>query len=249
MAQRRADARSSSGAERSALAELVPPPDRIRWSHTSRLVATAVAVGLVALIGIGGYQALTRQGEPGVPVPPSADGVSVREGSHRLSVAVDAKVTLVEFVDFECEVCSQDDPSVEQVRADYGDRVTFVIRYFPSESHVNGQRAARAVEAAAEQGRFQAMYTTMVQTQDQWSGQQEPQDRLFRSYADELGLDMKKWDAAYGSDATWARIQADIDDGLALDVTATPGFFLNGDKIKPKSAEDLREALDQALAR
>ena len=207
----------------------------------------AVTVVLVALIGTGTYQAQTR---PDASAPADgAAGLTVRDNSHRLSVAPDAKVTLVEFVDFECEACGQGYPAVQQLRADYGDRVTFMVRYFPQEGHVNAQRAARAVEAAAQQGRFDAMYTKMFQTQAQWSGQQEPKDDEFRSYAQELGLDMDRWEAAYASDATWARIQADIDDGLALDVTSTPGFFLNGDKIKPQSVEDLTEALDEALAR
>lgn len=214
------------------------------------LVTVAIAVGLVTLIGTGTHQALTRQdGSVVADDPRGAAGLTVRENSHRLSVAADATVTLVEFVDFECEACGKEYPSVDQLRSSYADRVTFVVRYFPLEGHVNGQRAARAVEAAAQQGRFEAMYTKMVQTQTQWSGQREPKDELFRSYADELGLDMERWEAAYASDVTWARIQADIDDGLALDVTSTPGFYLNGDKIKPKSTEELLVALDQALAR
>lgn len=237
---------------RQHLGGLAPRPGRasVRRSRTRVLVTVALAVGLVTLIGSGTYQAVTRQTRLAVPdARGAAAGLTVRDNSHRLSVATDAKATLVEFVDFECEACEAGYLDVAQLRAAYGDQVTFVVRYFPSEDHVNAGRAARAVEAAAQQGRFEAMYIKMLRTQTQWSGQQEPKDDLFRSYAAELGLDMDRWETAYGSDATWARIQADIDDGLALDVTSTPGFFLNGDKIKPQSVEDLTEALDEALAR
>ena len=171
----------------------------------------------------------------------------VRENSHRLSQAPDGKVTLVEFLDFECEACGAAFPLIEELRSTFGDRVTFVARYFPLDGHFNSKRAARAVEAAAKQGQFEAMYKKMFETQTQWSEQQVPKDDLFRQYAQELGLDMARFDADYASDATWARIQTDIDDGTALGVTGTPTFFLNGQRLEPKSADDLTTAIEQAL--
>src|SRR3546814_4208516 len=80
---------------------------------------------------------------------PTADagGVQVvRDSSHRLNDLPDPKVTLVEFLDFECEGCRAAYPLVEELRNQYGDRVEFVIRYFPLSGHFNGERAARAVE-------------------------------------------------------------------------------------------------------
>ena len=179
--------------------------------------------------------------------PAGADGQVVRENSHRLSTPASSTVTFVEFLDFECEACGAAYPSIEELRRTFGDRVTFVARYFPLGGHFNAQRAARAVEAAAQQGQFEAMYKKMFETQTQWSEQQVPKDDLFRTYAAELGLDMTKWDAAYASEATWARIQADIDDGTALGVTGTPSFFLNGKRLEPKSINDLTTAIEQAL--
>ncbi|HEY5877907.1 MAG TPA: thioredoxin domain-containing protein [Nakamurella sp.] len=209
-------------------------------------IITAVAAGVVLLmIGVGVVlQVRSSSNEP--PTASAAD-VTVREDSYRLSDVPDGKVTFVEFLDFECEACGAAFPAVEQLRAAYGDRVSFVVRYFPLDGHFNAHRAARAVEAAAQQDQFEAMYKKMYETQAEWGEQQVRWMTLFRRYAQDLGLDMTKWDADYASDATLARIQADIDDGKAMGVTSTPTFFVNGHRLEPKSYDDLTTALDQAL--
>ena len=172
----------------------------------------------------------------------------VRADSHRLSTAKDGKVTLVEFLDFECEACGAAFPLVEQLREDYDGRVTFVTRYFPLPSHSNAQNAAIAVEAAAQQGEFEAMYKKMFETQTQWGEQQGSEAGRFRGFAQELGLDMTKFDAAVADPATLERVKSDVADGEALGVESTPTFFLNGEKITIQSEADLRSQIDEQLA-
>ncbi|MGH8965303.1 MAG: DsbA family protein [Actinomycetes bacterium] len=172
----------------------------------------------------------------------------VRENSHRLSTAADGRVTFVEFLDFECESCGAAYPAVEQLRSEYGDRVTFVARYFPVPSHLNAENAAVAVEAAARQGRFEAMYQRTFEAQRTWAEQQSSQAPLFRQFAADLGLDMAAYDGAVADPATLERVRADLRDGLAAGVQGTPTFFVNGRMLAPRSIDDLRAALDQALA-
>lgn len=179
----------------------------------------------------------------------SPAGQTVRENSHRLNSVPDSDVYFVEFLDFECEGCRALYPAIEELRAEYGDRVNFVLRYFPLRSHFNAERAARAVEAAAQQGQLEAMYRKMYETQAQWGEQQVPADDVFRGFAQQLGLDMNAFDATYNDPATSERIQLDIADGTALGVQGTPTFFLDGERIQPRSYEDLTTALDQALQR
>lgn len=171
----------------------------------------------------------------------------VRPDSHRLSSTVDSKVTFVEFLDFECEACRSVYPAIEQLRADYGDRVDFVVRYFPIASHFNAERAARAVEAAAQQGKFEQMYKRMYETQAEWGEQRTPMDDVFRGFAEEMGLDMAAYDAAYSAPETLDRISQDVNDGRALGVQGTPTFFVNGQRIEPTTYDDLTDALDTAL--
>ncbi|CAA0128439.1 Uncharacterised protein [Mycolicibacterium vanbaalenii] len=177
----------------------------------------------------------------------SPAGQTVRDNSHRLNTVPDSDVYFVEFLDFECEGCRALFPAIEQLRSEYGDRVNFVLRYFPLQSHFNAKRAARAVEAAAQQDQLEAMYKKMYETQADWGEQRVPKDDVFRGFAQELGLDMAVFDAVYNDPATDERIELDIADGTELGVQGTPTFFLNGQRLQPRSYEDLTTALDQAL--
>lgn len=219
-----------------------------------RLIIFAICAVLVAGVGVFAYIQVTRPPAVTAERPPSdgtqAQGdLTVREDSRRLNDVPDAAVTFVEFLDFECEACAAVFPAIEQLRETYGDRVSFVIRYFPLPSHFNSERAARAVEAAAQQGQLDAMYQKMYETQTEWGEQQIPKDDLFRQYAEELGLDMAKWDAAYNSEDTLQFIRDDFNDGVALGVSGTPTFFLNGQLIQPETLDDLTTMIDEALAR
>jgi protein-disulfide isomerase len=171
----------------------------------------------------------------------------VRENSHRLNAVPGAAVTFVEFLDFECEGCRAAYPVVEQLRTDYGDRVEFVLRYFPLSGHFNAERAARAVEAAARQGQLEPMYHRMYETQAQWGEQRTAADEVFRGFAAELGLDMGAFDVAYHDPATLERVRLDVRDGEALGVKGTPTFFVNGEQIQLRGPDDLRDAIEDAL--
>lgn len=213
---------------------------------TALAVITILAVGVVLLMNSGSKGDDANRSE----AAPTADagGVQVvRDSSHRLNDLPDPKVTLVEFLDFECEGCRAAYPLVEELRNQYGDRVEFVIRYFPLSGHFNGERAARAVEAAAQQGQLEAMYRKMYETQSEWGEQRVPADDVFRGFATDLNLDMAAFDAAYNDPATLERIRVDQLDGEKLGVMGTPTFFVNGQQIALRRAEDLRTAVEDAL--
>lgn len=217
----------------------------------------ATALVLVAVVARPGAPASEPGSASSAPVgeanPAPAALVSadvlVRSDSHRLSTAPDGKVTLVEFLDFECEACAAVYPVVEDLRATYGDRITFVVRYFPIPSHANAENAAVTVEAAAQQDRFEEMYQRMYATQPQWGEQEESKAPLFRTFAAELGLDLAAYDRAVADPATRNRVLADRTDGTTAGVQGTPTFFLNGARLQPRSVEELRSAIDAELNR
>jgi len=211
----------------------------------TRLLVTLFVV-VTALIGGGVYLSVRDAASPTQAQVTDA-GQLVRDDSHRLNTVDGSDVTFVEFLDFECEACRAAFPLVEQLRSEYGDRVNFVVRYFPIQSHFNAERAARAVEAAAGQGKFEPMYKKMFETQSQWGEQQAPADATFRGFATELGLDMPAFDAAYDDPATLDRINVDVADGTALGVQGTPAIFLNGEKLDFRTYDDMRAAVDRAL--
>lgn len=215
--------------------------DEQRAARQKNLTVTLTVIGVFAVV-LAAFFLINRTAATG-------DTQLVRADSHRLQTAADGKVTLVEFLDFECEGCRAHFPVVEQLRKDYAGKVTFVARYFPISSHFNSERAARAVEAAAKQGKFEAMYQRMYEKQTDWAEQQVPADQVFRGYAQDLGLDVAAWEKTYQDPATLARVNKDAEDGRALGVMGTPTFFLNGEKIQPGSADEFKAAIDAALNR
>jgi len=205
-----------------------------------------ILLGLVVIGGIIGF-AIAKNASNVTAAEPQDGGSVVREDSRVLSQAPDEKAVLVEFLDFECESCLAAYPFVEELRAEYGENVTFINRYFPLPGHKNSMNAALAVEASGQQGQYEAMYHKMFETQTEWGESSEDKSGLFRSYAEELGLDMAKYDAAVADPDTKERIKADQSDGVALGVNGTPTFYLDGKRLEPQSLEEFR-ALVKAAA-
>ena len=211
------------------------------------IVTIAVVVVLVALVA-----AIAFINRPEAPTPPEAtDGAlpGARASSHVLDNAGPDAPTLVEFLDFECEACGAFYPVIEQLREEYAGDINFVVRYFPLPGHFNSMNAALAAEAAAQQGEFEAMHSRLFETQAEWGELRESREELFRSYAEDLGLDMDAYDAAVADPATQARVEEDFNDGQYLNVTGTPTFFLNGEKLELEQLSDLTDALDRATGR
>jgi protein-disulfide isomerase len=221
------------------------PPPAAGTAKKIRLILW-ILIGVVVVVGGVGYAVFMANKPAPTAAAPAAEAQLVRQDSHRITTPAIEKAQLVEFLDFECESCRAAAPLVEDLKKEYGDRITFVHRYFPLPGHRNSGTAALAVEAAAQQGKYEQMYTKMFDTQPQWGEKQDSQAALFRTYAQELRLDLAKYDAAAADEATIERIRKDVADGKALGVTGTPTFFLNGQKLDLNSEEQFRQLLNDA---
>jgi protein-disulfide isomerase len=168
---------------------------------------------------------------PGEKITEAQKKVLILENSFTKG-AKNAKVTLVEFGDFQCPACAAAHPIVEQILAEYKEDVKFVFREFPLPAavHPNSKISAYAAEAAGAQGKFFEMYDALYKNQDEWGGDKNPM-QFFEKYAKNIGLDMDKFKSDVESKKYEEKIQKDAVDGNALGVTATPTFFLNGEKI------------------
>ena len=215
------------------------------------VIFTIGTIGIIAvLVAVVAAMILSRPAPPEIDTDPETELPStLRDDTHRLSEG-STDLVLVEFLDFECEACGAFYPYVEELRAEYGDRVTFAFRYFPLPGHGNAVNAAVAVEAAARQGQLEAMYARLFETQAEWGERgADSQAPLFRQYAQQIGLDLEQYDADVADPAARERVDSDFRDGIALGVQSTPTFFLNDARVQLASFEDLRTALEEALAR
>ncbi|MEO2096908.1 MAG: thioredoxin domain-containing protein [Brachybacterium sp.] len=213
-------------------------------SRSTKLTIGLIAVAALVLTGFF----LFLPAEEDAPAPAEATGPTssqlVREDSPRLSEG-SSDVVFVEYLDFECEACLSLYPTVEEIRAEYGDRVTFVVRYLPL--HGNSVEAAQAAEAAKDQGEFEAMYKVLFDNATDWGHRDSSQRELFFTYAEEIGLDMERFEKVYDDPATVERIEQSAADAEALGVTGTPTFFVDGQRLEPTRVEDLTDPLDAAL--
>ena len=207
------------------------------------LIAIAVAI-VLAIVGIV-YAMSQRAADP---APPEGERLqTVRTDSHVLDDGGPDAVTVVEFLDFECEACAAFYPIAEDLREKYDGEITYVVRYFPLPGHINSTQAALAAEAAAEQDRFEDMYHRLFETRGQWGEQAEETPEVFRALAAELGLDMAAYDAAVAAPATLERVQADKSDGEQLGVRSTPTFFVDGEPVVLEAWDDLEAAIEKAV--
>ncbi|MET8054343.1 MULTISPECIES: DsbA family protein [unclassified Streptosporangium] len=208
----------------------------------------AAIIAAIAVFGDFGTQS-TRPAADAAGAQSAPAQLLVREDSHRLSTAADGKVTLVEFLDFECEACGAAFPHMERIRAEYDGRITVVVRYFPLPGHRNGELAARVAEAAAKQGKFEAMYAKLFQSQKQWGEASESKEAFFTDLAQQVGLDMTAFPSDLTAPATAQRVRKDQDDGTALGVQGTPTIFFNGAQLtEAPSYDNLKAKIDAALA-
>lgn len=212
------------------------------------IVIPAAMIILLIIIVVIGLQKASTQPTPEEATTNVRGMQLIEENTHLVDYAGDDAPTLVEFLDFECEACAGVYPAIEQIRAQYDGQINYAIRYFPIPAHLNSMNSALAVEAAAQQGKFEEMYQMMFETQLEWGEKQESEAPRFRGYAESLGLDMAAYDAAVADPATQERVAADFDAGVALGVQGTPTFFLDGKLFQPSSVQDIVTALDNALA-
>ncbi len=153
-----------------------------------------------------------------------------------------SKVTVIEFTDYECPSCGNFQPIMDEIIKEYGDRVKFIIRDYPLTTlHPYAQKAAEAAEAAREQGKYWE-YSALL-----FKNQKELQPENLMKYAAQLGLDMTKFQDALLSGKFAEKVQTDIQDGYRIGVNGTPTIFINGKRLKDRSKESLRAALDAAL--
>ena len=125
-----------------------------------------------------------------------------------------------------------------------GERLRFVFRNFPiTTSHPHAEQAAEAAEAAAAQGRFWEMHDLL------YENQQRLRDEDLRGYAEQLGLDVERFDKELTEHVHAARVHEDFMSGVRSGVNGTPTFYINGvrhdDSYEP---ETLLAALERAAS-
>jgi protein-disulfide isomerase len=168
---------------------------------------------------------------------------------------ITAPVVLIEYSDFQCPACANAAPIIKDALAEFDpSEVAFVYRHLPlRQIHPNADIAARAAQAAGEQGAFFAMHDLLFENQQAWSSERNPRD-TFVSYAETLELDIDQFANDLNADNVRSIVneqyaQAEVLLGGRL---ATPTLFLNGTQLSGSQlgnlANTIQEELDQLAA-
>jgi len=176
-------------------------------------------------------------------------GNSQTAASNHVYGKADSKVTVVEYGDFECPACAAYVPIVQQIKANYEDKIAFQFRHFPLvQIHQNAMAASRAAEAASKQGKFWEMHDLLYGQQDAWAKSPNAAS-IFEDYATQLSLSIDQFKADMAAQSTLDTINADVREGQKLNVTGTPTFVINGQKVEqtPQTYEAFAALIDAAL--
>jgi protein-disulfide isomerase len=162
----------------------------------------------------------------------------------------DMKVVVEEFGDFQCPRCAVIYGEVKKIENEFGDKITVIFRQMPLTSiHKFAYDAARASEAAGFQGKFWEMHDILYEKQKDWSVL--PDARVeFVKYAQQLGLDVGRFQSDMTSQMVNSRVALDVRRGESMGVTGTPTIFVNGKMVGANEMEaaGLRKYITEALA-
>ena len=170
--------------------------------------------------------------------------VAVDDDRDHIQGPADAAVTLVEYGDYECPYCGAAYPIVKQLQARMGDTLRFVFRNFPiTTSHPHAEQAAEAAEAGAAQGRFWEMHDLLYENQTRL------RDQDLHAYAEQLGIDVERFDKDLAEHVHAPRVREDFMSGVRSGVNGTPSFYVNGARHDDSyDFETLLAALERAAA-
>ena len=205
---------------------------RVSQFDLSRLILPgAILLAAILISGSIVFYGLSTEGELGGAA--AGEKVKVSVDDDPMLGNPKAKITLVEFSDFQCPFCrSFWSGAFQQIKTEYIDtgKVRFVYRDFPLSFHSGAIPAAQGTQCANEQGKFWEMHDKIFEEQaKKGEGTIQFSENDVRNWASQVvGLDFGKWNECFASDKYQQEIQKDLSDGSAYGVSGTPTLFING---------------------
>ncbi|MGQ0508722.1 MAG: thioredoxin domain-containing protein [Myxococcaceae bacterium] len=155
----------------------------------------------------------------------------------------DAKITVVEFSDFECPFCQKGHDTMDEVLKAYDGKIKMYFRQFPLDFHPHAQKAAEASLCANEQGKFWPYHDSLFKNREKL---EVPQ---LKEYAAAVGMDAAKFNACLEQSKFAAQVKEDMEAGRKVGVSGTPAFFINGVMLSgAQPVEEFKKIIDSELA-
>lgn len=207
-------------------------------TREAKSVGIIVVLGLIATAGLGWLVLRNRE------QPPAPSSVQLQTSDSQTLGATEPTVSIVEFGDFQCPACAQVAPLLDEIVRNSTD-VKLTYRHFPLPQHQFARDTALAAEAAGEQGKFWEMLMVLFAQQDEWSTSSDIAP-LLKKYAEEIGLDLKKFDQDRTSQTLAARVDRDAQAAKDLQLSGTPTIYINGTQTNLTDKAGLEAAIQSA---
>jgi protein-disulfide isomerase len=180
------------------------------------------------------YAELTKNGKTKAAAPAARKAPKEDKTVYTVPVSANdmvkggknAKITIVEFSEFQCPFCSRVNPTISKIQKEYGDKVRVVFKHNPLSFHKDAPLAAEAALAAAAQGKGWEMHDILFKNQKALKRAQ------LEKYATELGLNMAQFKGDLDAGKFKAQVAADQKLAANLKARGTPHFFINGRRLR-----------------
>ncbi|HEY1239104.1 MAG TPA: thioredoxin domain-containing protein [Bryobacteraceae bacterium] len=182
-------------------------------------------------------------------LPPPRAPLSMQ--GARVRGPANARVTLLEYADFECPYCQQIEPIVEKLAKEYDGVLAFAFKDYPLPMHASAQKAAEASRCADAQGKFWEYHDLLFKNK-------QLDIAALKADARNLNLDGAAFDKCLDTGAMQGAVETDLSEAQALSLQGTPSFFVNGraingalsyEKMRTVIAEELSAVENQSAAR
>ena len=156
----------------------------------------------------------------------------------------EARVTVIEFVDYECPHCQAAQSLMRQVLDAYPRQVRLCFKHFPLSGHTNSRLAAAAATAAQKQGKFWPFSDKV------WDSADNLTPAVLEKIAKQVGLAVARWRGDMNSEEVTAAVAQDKSDGAALGINSTPTIYINGRKYAGRhDLESISDWVDEELGK
>lgn len=213
---------------------------------TKKTTYFAVLAALLTVFAMAGGWYVSQQGVQGKVMSAPDRSALIRAHSPSLGSA-DAPVVIVEFFDPACGTCRTFYPLVKQLMAGHPNRIRLVMRYAPF--HKGSDRVVAILEAARRQGKFWPTLETLFANQSQWVSNHTVNADLTWPLLGGTGLNMEQLAIDLTAPDLQQVITQDMQDANTLGVSQTPEYFVNGRPLPSFGFEQLRQLVDEELAK
>lgn len=213
--------------------------------NSNKMFIIGVIIAAIAAFAI--ISRSNKSAETGGSPAPSFNfdpSLLIRDHSYSKGPA-DASVTIVEFLDPECEACAAMHPIVKSLLQEYEGKVRLVVRYMLF--HPNSLYAAALLEEARESGKYDQVMDVFAARLPEWGDHHNPKPELLSGYMVEQGIDKMRTERDYVIPKFEAKIRMDEADGEKLGVNRTPTFFVNGVMLHEIGYTPIKAAIEAQL--